>query len=309
MLLTLTEQKETLHAAALSAGLDVTKEEINWQDEFVQLNDLKLHYLDWGTQGKRPLLLLHGGMQTAHSWDLVAVALKRDYHVVALDLRGHGDSEWSPDGSYSHLASSRDVFALVQHLGWDKFALMGLSLGGLISLTVAAHEPERLSALVIIDVGPELNKAGVGRILKFTQGPAELDSIDDFIKRAIEYNPRRRPEQLRYSLTHNLKQLPNGKWTWKYDRRLGNRGGEGQQPVPTKFDDMWEKVSRVRCPTLIVRGGNSDVLPEEVARKMVDRIATSRFVTVPDAGHTVPQDNATGFLAVARPFLEETQPS
>ena len=309
MLLTLTEQKETLHAAALSTGLDVTKEEIDWQDEFAQLNDLKLHYLDWGTAGKPPLLLLHGGMQTAHSWDLVAVALKRDYHVVALDLRGHGDSEWSPDGSYSHLASSRDVFALVQHLGWDKFALMGLSLGGLISLTVAAHEPERLSALVIIDVGPELNKAGVGRILKFTQGPAELDSIDDFIKRAIEYNPRRRPEQLRYSLTHNLKQLPNGKWTWKYDRRLGNRGGKGQQPVPTKFDDMWEKVSRVRCPTLIVRGGNSDVLPEEVAQKMVDRIPTSRFVTVPDAGHTVPQDNATGFLAVARPFLEETQPS
>ncbi len=309
MLLTLTEQKETLHAAALSAGLDVAKEEIHWQDEFVQLNDLKLHYLDWGTQGKRPLLLLHGGMQTAHSWDLVAVALKREYHVVALDLRGHGDSEWSADGSYSHVASSRDTLGLAQHLGWDEFALMGLSLGGLVALSVAAHEPERLSALVIIDVGPELNKAGVGRILNFTQGPAELDSIDDFIKRAMKYNPRRRPEQLRYSLTHNLKQLPNGKWTWKYDRRLGKPGGEGQQPVPTRFDDMWEKVSRVRCPTLIVRGGNSDVLPEEVAQKMVDRIPTSRFVTVPDAGHTVPQDNATGFLAVARPFLEETHPS
>ena len=307
MLLTLTEQKETLHAAALSAGLDVAKEEIHWQDEFVHLNDLKLHFLDWGTQGKRPLLLLHGGMQTAHSWDLVAVALKRDYHVVALDLRGHGDSEWSPDGSYSHVASSRDVFGLVQHLGWDKFALMGLSLGGLVSLSVAAHEPERLSALVIIDVGPELNKVGVGRILNFTQGPAELDSIDDFIKRALEFNPRRQPEQLRYSLTHNLRQLPNGKWTWKYDRRIGKPGGQGEEPVPTRFDDMWEKVSRVQCPTLIVRGGNSDVLPEEVAQRMVDRIPTSRFVTVPDAGHTVPQDNPTGFLAVARPFLEETQ--
>lgn len=306
MLMTRSEQRETLHAAALSAGVRIAKKDVRWQDEFVELGDQKIHYLDWGSEGKRPLLLLHGGMQTAHSWDLIAVAMKHDFHAMAMDLRGHGDSGWSSEGDYSHAAHTSDIMGLVQHLGWDRFVLMGLSLGGLAALNFATQDRQRLEALVIVDVGPELNVGGVGRILDFTRGPAELDSIEDFIERALSYNPRRRPEQLRYSLTHNLRQLPNGKWTWKYDRRIGRgRAQAGQQSPPVRFDEMWARLAQIRCPTLVVRGADSDVLSEKTAKRMEEVIPNCRFVTVPEAGHTVPQDNAAGFLAVVRPFLEE----
>ena len=306
MLLTPEQQIETLYAAAKSAGIAIDKDDIRWRDEFVDVGGLKVHYLDWGTQGKRPLLLLHGGMQNAHSWDTVAVALKRDFHAVAMDLRGHGDSDWSEEGDYAFETHSRDIAKLIEHLGWDRLVLMGLSLGGLASLNFAVEGWPMLDALVIVDVGPELNTSGVGRIVDFSGGPGELDSIDDFIKRALEYNPRRKADQLRYSLTHNLRRLPNGKWTWKYDRRIARRPGKGVRgPATSRFDDMWEPLRQVRCPTLIVRGGESDVFPEQTGRRMVELMPDSRFVTVPDAGHTVPQDNPAGFLEAVRGFLRK----
>lgn len=310
MLLTRSEQIDTLYAAAQNAGLDVAKGDIRWQDEVVDVAGMKIHYLDWGSKGKRPLLLLHGGMQSAHTWDLIAVAMKRDFHVVAMDLRGHGDSDWSADANYAHAAHMGDILGLIEHLGWDTLSLIGLSMGGLAAMHLAAEHSEKLDALVIVDVGPVLNTSGVGRIANFVSGPRELDSIDDFVKRALEYNPRRRPEQLRYSLTHNLRQLENGKWTWKYDPRFGMRPAQaGQQAPPTDFSELWDKLRKIECPTLVVRGGESDVLPEETALKMQATIPECRLVTVPNAGHTVPQDNAAGFLAEVRPFLEERQPS
>ncbi len=312
MPLTRAEQRETLYAAALSAGLRVARRDIAWRDRSVRVEGLRLHFLDWGTRGKPPVLLLHGGMQTAHSWDLVAVVLRRQFHVVAMDLRGHGDSDWVREGDYGHASHRKDIAGVVRELGWDKCIVVGVSLGGLAALDYAAQHPEQTAALVVVDVGPELNTGGVGRIVDFGRGPAELDSIEDFIERAMEYNPRRKREQLRHSLTHNLRQLPNGKWTWKYDRRLTHRPREtddaGQAGVGarhTRFTEMWDTLGRIECPTLVVRGADSDVFAEETARKMVDLIPDSRFVTVPDAGHTVPQDNPIDFLAALQSFLSE----
>ena len=305
MLLTRAQQIDTLYGAAQDAGLQVAKGEIAWRDELVELNGLKIHYLDWCTAGEPPLLLLHGGMQTAHSWDLTAVALKRRFHVVAMDLRGHGDSDWSERGDYSHHTHASDVAGLVEHLGWDRLALIGLSLGGLTAMRFASEHADQLVALVVVDVGPELNQSGVGRIINFTGGPAELDSVDDFIRRAVEYNPRRKPEQLRYSLTHNLRRLPNGKYAWKYDRRIGQRRDSTGESAPVQFDDMWERLRSISCPTLVVRGADSDVFAEETGRRMAETIPDCRFVTIPDASHTVPQDNAAGFLEVLQAFLSE----
>jgi pimeloyl-ACP methyl ester carboxylesterase len=312
MLLTREEQIDTLHAAAVSWGIPVDKTEIDWRDETVQLGELKIHYLDWGAEEKPPMLLLHGGMQSSHSWDLIAVLLKRDYHVVAMDLRGHGDSDWADD--YSHAATMGDVARLVDHLGWQRLSLMGLSMGGLAAMNYAAEHSDRIERLVIVDVGPELNAGGVGRIVQFGRGPSELDSVEEFVQRAVEYNPHRKAEQLRYSLTHNLRRLPNGKWTWKHDQRLSRRPPEtaqreakaGGEPSGRyhNFTDLWERLRRIECPTLVVRGGDSDVFAEATGLRMVELLTQGRFVTVPDAGHTVPQDNPTGFLAAVRPFLE-----
>src|SRR3972149_5654243 len=130
MLLTREQQIDPLYAAARSAGVPIEKSEIDWQDRFVEVNGLQIHYLDWGTAGMPPMLLLHGGMQTAHTWDLTAVVMKRQFHVAAMDLRGHGDSAWSDEGDYSHATHASDVARALQHLGWDRLVLMGLSLGG-----------------------------------------------------------------------------------------------------------------------------------------------------------------------------------
>jgi pimeloyl-ACP methyl ester carboxylesterase len=306
MLLTREEQIDTLYAAVQAAGIDVPKDEIDWRDEHIDSNGLELHYIDWGTRGKPPLLLLHGGMQNAHSWDTIAVALKRDYHVVALDLRGHGDSAWSDEGDYSHETHGNDAANLVEQLGWQRLSLIGLSLGGLSSIQFAVRHTDILDRLVIVDVGPQLNSRGVGKIIEFGQGPAEFDSIDGFIERALEYNPLRKPEQLRYSLTHNLRRLPNGNYTWKYDRRVARRPPNVEELASQYFAQVWERLRDISCPTLIVRGADSEVFPEETGHRMVELIPDCRFVTVPNAGHTVPQDNPRDFLAAVRPFLEAT---
>jgi pimeloyl-ACP methyl ester carboxylesterase len=303
MLLTREQQIDTLHAASVEAGLSLDKSEIDWRDEFVELNGLRLHYIAWGTADKQPLLLAHGGMQNAHSWDLTAVALKRDFNVVAIDLRGHGDSAWSDEGAYSHADHANDIAALIEHLGWEKPVVMGLSLGGLSSARYAYEHPDGPGRFVIIDVGPQLNLSGVTRIMDFTGGPSEFDSIDDLITRAIDYNPQRNPDQMRYSLTHNLKQLPSGKYTWKYDRRIGRgKPGPAEERVPS-FEDMWKRLEDITCPTLVVRGAKSDIFAEETGLRMAQVIPDCRFVTVPDAGHTVPQDNAKEFLKAVTPFL------
>src|SRR3989338_3427086 len=117
---------------------------------------MRFHYLDWGNEGKQPLLFLHGGLQTAHSWDFVALSLRPHFHIRALDQRGHGDSDWAPDGDYSREAHRTDIYGLTKALDLKDFVLIGLSMGGMNSIVYTATHPERVKALVIVDVGPEI---------------------------------------------------------------------------------------------------------------------------------------------------------
>lgn len=305
-MLTPAEQREALQAAALNAGVEIDIGEISWRDEFITVDGLKIHYLDWGGAGKPPLLLIHGGMQTAHTWDLIAAVMSRRFHVAAIDLRGHGDSDWSPDHDYTLAAYRRDLSGLVEHMGWDKLILAGVSLGGLAALDYAAHDWERLAAFVIIDAGPKLKPSGVGRILEFGRGSTEPSTMEEFIDRAIAHNPRRRREQLRYSLTHALRQLEDGTWTWKYDRKIARSPLWKEQNIPTiRFDVLWDDLRAIRCPTLVVRGGESDVFAEETAHEMIEALPDGTLVTVPGAGHLVPQDSPAGFLEAVAPFIDE----
>ena len=304
MLLTRQEQVDTLFAASRALGVPIAKNDIEWRDGVVEIAGHKLHYLDWGVEGRRPLLLVHGGMQTAHSWDMVAVALKQRYHVVAVDLRGHGDSDW--EGDYGYQSHARDLEGLVAHFGWERFVLVGLSLGGLASIEFAARHSGALDALSIVDIGPELSMSGVNKIVDFGRAPGELDSIDDFMERALRFNPRRDPNALRYSLSHNLRRLENGKLGWKYDTRVANnRGVPRAVPAPGYLSVLWERLPQIACPTLVVRGEESNVFMEETGLRMAELLADGRFVTVPDAGHTVPQDNPSAFLQTLESFLRD----
>ena len=269
-----------------------------YQDHTLTLQGLRFHYLDWGSTGKPPFVCLHGGAQTAHSWDDFAPVVRGDYHVYALDQRGHGDSDWAADGDYSRFTQCEDVAAFVSALGLSPFILAGLSMGGINAITYTARHPEKVRALIIVDVGPEIETHGRENIQNFTRID-ELDSVEAFIERAHRFNPRRSLENLRQRLSHNLKQLPSGKWTWKFDqKRLGAGGRSGIGP-----EGLWEDVRKIRCPTLIVRGGESDILTPEAAERMRTVIPDSRVTVVPGAGHSVMGDNPAGFATAVQEFL------
>lgn len=274
------------------------------EEREVKLRNLRLHYHDWGNELAPPVLFLHGGGLTAHTWDAVCLAVRDRYHCLALDFRGHGDSEWADD--YEQDAHVNDVRALVEHLGigTGRLHLVGMSMGGMIAVRYAGRFND-LASLTLVDIGPSIQRsAGVGRIARFIDG-AEMDSIDDFINRALEFNPRRDPDLLRASLMHNLRRLPNGRWTWKYDRRHYSNMDRARDPKEREqfMADAWGKVPEIACPALVVRGGESDILSDEGARELVASFKAARYVVVPGAGHTVQGDNPAGLAAALLDFF------
>jgi pimeloyl-ACP methyl ester carboxylesterase len=270
------------------------------QDHRVQARGLSFHYVEWGAVTKPPMLCLHGITQTAHSWDEVAAALAGDYRVLCLDQRGHGDSDWAPDGDYTRQTQAADLEAISGALALPPFILAGMSMGGINAITFTARHPEKVRALIIVDVSPEVQARGVENIRSFIQAADELDSFEEFVERAHQFNPRRSLENLRSRLSHNLKQLASGKWTWKYDKALRSpeRGFQASALL-----NLWDDVRAIRCPTLIIKGGESDILSAESAAKLQAAIPGSCLAEVPGAGHSVMGDNPAGFVKAAREFL------
>src|SRR5918911_1542386 len=237
------ERQQHLREAAARAGMEV--EVVLPTSRTVLANGLKHHYLDWGTEGRRPILFLHGGGLNAHTWDLVCLALQPDYHCLALDLRGHGDTDWSPEADYGLEAHQTDLEAIVEQLGLTSFLLVGMSLGGATSLAYAGKHADQLAGLVLVDIGPDGRDAGRQRIADFVNGPRELPSVDDFVERALMFNPRRRPELLRRSLLHNLRQTERGTWTWKYDHRRYQQMSADARA--RRSAALWAAVPNVTC--------------------------------------------------------------
>ena len=296
------EYREHLATTAVRAGFSFSDREVVLpQSHEFHLGRMRFHYLDWGNKDRPTIVFLHGGALTAHTWDLVCLALRDDFHCVALDQRGHGDSDWAADGDYSIGAALSDSKGFVDHLGLDKFILVGMSLGAINSLAFAAAHPERLSHLVIIDAGPEMRRPGSSRIRDFVTQVQETVTVEAIIEKALEFNPRRDPKILRRSLMHNLRQQPDGTWRWKYDtQRFKALDQEVHRAERAKLADG---LARIACPALVVRGGESDVFHEEDGIRLAQRLPRGKFVTVPKAGHTVQGDNPKDLVAELRRFL------
>lgn len=305
MSLSAEEYREHLETTALRAGFSFSDVVLPREDDIV-VDGMRLHYLDWGGKGKPTILFLHGGALTAHTWDLCCLALRDDYHCLALDQRGHGDSDWAPAtgsgvGDYSIAAQVADINGFIDRLGLDRFVLAGMSMGAINALAYAINHSERLSHLVIIDAGPEMRRPGSRRIRDFVNDVADAVSIEAIIERALEFNPRRDPKILRRSLMHNLRRQADGSWRWKYDRsrfqRLDNTTHQAERAR------LADGLDRISCPALVVRGGDSDVFHDEDAERLAARLPHGRQVTVPNAGHTVQGDNPKGLVAELRRFL------
>ena len=267
-------------------------------DHSITLNDLRLNYREWPNEGAQPLVLLHGFTGHARSWDSFAEAMQPGYRVLALDQRGHGESEWASD--YAPERNVDDLNAFVRALGLQQFALLGLSMGGRNVMTYAPLHPEEVERLVIVDIGPEVATAGSARIRAGVLARDIFDDPEEAVASMRAGNARAPESELRHRCLNNLKQTSDGKWTWKYDAVLRSPN----RPLPNPDSSRaWELLRKIACPTLLVRGAESDILSPEVAARMVSEIPDCRMVTVQESGHSVPLDNPSGFHESMKGFL------
>jgi pimeloyl-ACP methyl ester carboxylesterase len=274
------EFRAHLEQSAATAGLTLSDFTLP-AGHHVLLGRMRFHYLDWGTTGLPPVVFLHGGGLNAHTWDLVCASLKQERHCLALDQRGHGESEWSPEMDYRIESHVGDIEAFLNALAIRRCVLVGMSLG----------------------VGPEVRTEGVRKIAAFTSEATPLDSVEQYVDRALSFNPRRNRELLRRSLLHNLRRMPDGRFMWKYDQR--HRGKVDPEAYARRREILWSAVDTVQCPTLVVRGAQSDVFHDEDAERLAGRLRKGRWVRVEGAGHTVQGDNPAGLLAHLQAFLDE----
>jgi pimeloyl-ACP methyl ester carboxylesterase len=296
------EQLQMLQTALEIAGLKPPAISLP-EDHQVIIGSMRFHYLDWGGDGP-PLLFLHGGGLNAHTWDVVCVMVRDRYRCIALDQRGHGDSEWSPVVDYGVEAQCTDVEGFIQELRLKNPVLIGQSMGGLNSIAYATRHSHEMKGLVVVDVGPEINPAGTQRIREFASTP-ELDSPDAFLQRAVKFNPLRNPTVLKRSLYYNLRQTPAGKWALKHDQR---RVSEEHAAIATaQRERIAQQIPQIKCPTLILRGALSDVLTDDAADRFARSLPQARWVRVEAAGHNVQGDNPKGLLDELLPFLGELE--
>ncbi len=276
-----------------------------YTDREIRVRDVTLHYQEWGDATLPTVLMLHGFGVSGHMFDEFAARAQGMYHLIAVDQRGHGDSDWAPDGDYSRDAFIADVEALRQALELDSFLLMGHSMGGLNAATYTAKYPTRVTSLVLVDVGPEAAKDGVDNIMRFTQAPAELE-FEEFVQNAMRFNNRRTRENIEERMRHRLKQLPNGKWTWKFDNRFRDKESGLRIGSEATNEEVWALFRSISCPVLLVRGEQSDVLTQPIAERCATELANCKLVVVPGAGHSVPGDNPDGFTEPVLEFFETT---
>ncbi|MBI3454992.1 MAG: alpha/beta fold hydrolase [Candidatus Rokubacteria bacterium] len=275
------------------------------RERAMQRGDLRLQCLEWGDTTAPPVVLLHGLAGHARTWDHVAEAMAARFRILALDQRGHGESGWAPDGDYRASTMAADLAAVVEALALPRFSLVGQSMGARVAIVFAAAHPGRVERLVLVDMGPEIAPEGLRRIrTTVSQAPEELDSEEEAYRLLRAAAPRYREPLLRHRVRHSLAPLPNGKLTWKHDKVLRDRAREGNRDIPS----LWPELARITCPTLIVRGGESDVLSPQIAARMLDVLPEGRLVEIPGAGHTVPGDQPEAFIQAVLAFLSPPPP-
>ncbi len=274
---------------------------------------LRLHYVDWGNEGAPPLILIHGIRDHCRNWDWVARALRDQYHILAPDLRGHGDSEWVRGSSYAHLDYVYDIAQLLHQKQLFPVRIIGHSLGGNISLQYTGLYPEHVQKVVSIEgLGPppermreraqqsiqlrshgwiEAQRALAGRV------PRRYASFEEAVVRMREANPRLNDDQCLHLTHHGMNQNEDGTYSWKFDNYV-----RAMSPHRTQIDDLRALWGEITCPVMLVRGAESWVSdPERDGRANAFR--DPHIVTIDKAGHWVHHDQLEEFLGHVRSFL------
>jgi len=251
----------------------------------MSVNGLDLHYLDWGNVGAPPVVCVHGYTSSAEAFNALARQFHDRFHIVAPDVRGHGESAWSPDGAYQYRDQVADLAGLVDQLGLARFTLIGTSMGGIIAMAFAAAHAARLVGLVINDIGPDVEE-GSQRITQMVgDRPDEFATLEDAMAYRREISPvtasRPMSDQREVALGV-LRQQADGRWVWKMDPAyIRQRVQHGAPPRPA----LWPVLKSLPCPTLVVWGTESDVLLEAQARRMVGVLPRGELVKVAGVAH------------------------
>ena len=270
-------------------------------DRFITINGVDIHYCDWGDPQLPPLLILHGaGNSISRTWDHVAAALADRFHVIVPDQRGNGESGWASEYTWQLLLD--DALKLMDALGLRQTILCGHSMGGRVAYMLASQHPERVTRLVIVESNPLDPK------ILTNDPPIEIyENIEEAVALAYERQPYADKDTLRHEVTHGLKQLEDGRWTWRMDPALVRAIRRGQLNPGTKLE--WPALAQIRCPSVLIYGVHSLGKPEysEIVEKIAATIPKCQLIEIPEASHDLPNENPQEFIRALRAYLLETK--
>ena len=256
--------------------------------------------LVWGVEPAQ-VVLIHGGGQNAHTWDTVALALDRP--LLAVDLPGHGHSDWPGDDAVLNpRAMADDVAAVIGRLAPEAGMVVGMSLGGATSIALAHAHPELVHKLALIDITPGVTREKSSDIAAFLAGPESFASFDEILERTIQFNPTRSESSLRRGVLHNSVQRDDGTWTWRH--QLGRpAGSSGMHVGSVDFSPLWDELQAVAAPVLLVRGALSPVVDDADEAEFRRRRPDDEVITVEGAGHSIQGDRPLELAAILAAYL------
>ncbi len=277
------------------------------RDEMIEVNNLRFHVREWGDpRSRHALLMLHGYAETSEAWSDVAADLAREYRVIAVDQRGYGSSARAGDRDYTRATQVEDLASLIDALGLRSVTIVGHSMGGANAICYAAEHPEIVTALVIIESAPEVLRSGVEQLRRLLSVGDSFASLDDAVVAFREFFPYANTEQLERRVRASFTVNEEGVFVWDLDPVFRDPTVRPPEPDPgqRRLADLWDSADRIQCPTMIVRGAETDMLTPEAIQRLHRRIAGSRVSLIEDAGHPVPTDQPAALALNIREFLQ-----
>lgn len=263
-------------------------------------DDRVMRALRWGASPPE-IVLLHGGGQNAHTWDTVALALDRP--LLAIDLPGHGHSDgMRANAAVSPRSIADDMAVVVEALAPDAALVVGMSLGGMAAMELAAHHPALVRKLMMVDVTPGADKEKASDVLAFLAGPESFASFDEILERTVQFNPTRSESSLRRGILHNAVEQEDGSWVWRHQR-----GGEAamveRRDADLDFSQLWDDLASISVPVQLVVGDRSPVVDDDDQANFRERQPDAEIIEVADAGHSIQGDQPLELARLIEAFL------
>jgi len=257
-----------------------------------------LRGIQWGTTTPEAVLI-HGGAQNAHTWDTVALAYGRP--LLALDLPGHGHSDWRPDQAYTMASNADDLAFALRARSLGPLPIVGMSMGGLTALALLERHPDLVGRLMLVDVTPGVDGEKAEPIIAFVNGPESFASFDEILARTIAHNPTRSESSLRRGVMHNARQRSDGRWVWRYDRLRYEGADHGHVP---DYGGLWTALDTARVPIWLARGARSGVVTDDDVAELLARVPSARVDVFENAGHSIQGDAPLEFAAHLATFVD-----